>query len=163
MSRGQEETTSKQLTLFAEGSPAKTYQLPGAAKAWLESEAGSGSSSAAFLESLRRDGLSSRTSPAYYPPMEAGTLPSSFEGWSNSGIASPGGCWTLSTLEWPSDAVVCSLSDILETDVPPKYFLSARAAAGILRRAEKRGRKLPVLLREALQAIMGGAQDTTAN
>jgi len=37
---------------------------------------------------------------------------------------------------------VCSLSDILETgDLPQRFFLSAKACAGILRRAEKRGKK----------------------
>jgi hypothetical protein len=36
------------------------------------------------------------------------------------------------------------LADVLEDEVAPKYFLSPRAAAGILRRAEKRGRTLPL-------------------
>jgi hypothetical protein len=59
---------------------------------------------------------------------------------------------TLNTCEWtgwsgPSrrDEGVCSLSDILETgDVPRRFYLSARACRGILRRAEKRGKELPV-------------------
>jgi hypothetical protein len=37
--------------------------------------------------------------------------------------------------------------------VPGRYSLSARAAAGILRRAEKRGRTLPAHLQDALQAV----------
>jgi hypothetical protein len=46
---------------------------------------------------------------------------------------------------------VCSLLDILESrDVPQKYYLSPRACAGILRRAEKRGKALPEMLRVAL-------------
>jgi hypothetical protein len=61
---------------------------------------------------------------------------------------------TLNTLEWPSDAVVCSLSDTLETgDVPRRFFLSAKACQGILRRAEKRGKKLPVILESALRSV----------
>jgi hypothetical protein len=45
------------------------------------------------------------------------------------------------------------LSDVLETqNVQEKYYLSARACEGILRRAEKRGKKLPEALREALEA-----------
>jgi hypothetical protein len=61
---------------------------------------------------------------------------------------------TLSGSESPSDAAVCSLSDVLEAngDVPPRYFLSPTACRGILRRAEKRGRELPESLRTALQA-----------
>jgi hypothetical protein len=67
-------------------------------------------------------------------------------------MGSPTECLTLSTSEWPKDAAVCSLSDILETgDLPPRFFLSAKACSGILRRAEKRGRQLPPLLQMALE------------
>ena len=55
-----------------------------------------------------------------------------------------------------NDAAVCSLSDILETgDVPQRFYLTATACQGILRRAEKRGKVLPVALREALQSVVG--------
>jgi hypothetical protein len=74
-------------------------------------------------------------------------------------MGSPTEFLTLSISEWPSDAAVCSLSDILETgDLPPRFFLSATACRGILRRAETRGRQLPPLLREALAHA---AQTTT--
>jgi hypothetical protein len=33
------------------------------------------------------------------------------------------------------------LPDVLEADVHPRFYLSPRAAAGILRRAEKRGKE----------------------
>lgn len=63
-----------------------------------------------------------------------------------------GECWTLSSSVWPSGASVCSLSSTLETGgVPRRYFLSARACAGIIRRAERRGKALPRELREALE------------
>ena len=65
-------------------------------------------------------------------------------------IRLPGECWTPNTGESPKDAAESSLSAILEVDVPEKYFLSARACEGILRRAEKRGKKLPLMLWEAL-------------
>jgi hypothetical protein len=46
-------------------------------------------------------------------------------------MGSPTEFLTLNTSEWPSDAAVCSLSDILETgDVPQRYFLSAKACQG---------------------------------
>ena len=68
--------------------------------------------------------------------------------------ASRGECLTLSTLEFPKDAVASSLSDILETgDVPQRYYLSATACRGILRRAEKRGKALPEALRQALKDV----------
>ena len=53
-----------------------------------------------------------------------------------------------------SGAVACSLSSILETGpIPQRFFLSKKACAGILRRAEKRGKELPAQLREALEAV----------
>jgi hypothetical protein len=91
---------------------------------------------------------------ASYPLTKDGTLPSSFLGWQNSVIGSRAGCLTLNTSEFPKDAVVCSLSDILETDVPSKYYLSPKACAGILRRAERRGKELPALLRLALETVV---------
>jgi hypothetical protein len=55
---------------------------------------------------------------------------------------------------------VCSLSDILETgDVPQRFFLSAKACSGILRRAAKRGKSLPRSLAAALRA---GALEPTS-
>jgi hypothetical protein len=58
--------------------------------------------------------------------------------------------------EWPNDAVVCSLSQVLETgSIPQKYFLSATACAGILRRAASWGKALPSMLFHALQAVAG--------
>jgi hypothetical protein len=60
-------------------------------------------------------------------------------------------------LEFPKDAAVCSLSDVLETGaVPQRYFLSATACKGILRRAEKRGKALPPSLAAALLAADSG-------
>jgi hypothetical protein len=61
---------------------------------------------------------------------------------------------TLSILEWPSAAAVCSLSDVLEIgELPQRYFLSATACKGILRRAEKRGKELPPQLQDALTVV----------
>ena len=58
---------------------------------------------------------------------------------------------TLNTGESPSAAVGSTLSQILEASVPEKYFLSAKACEGILRRAERRGKQLPPMLEEALR------------
>jgi len=59
--------------------------------------------------------------------------------------------------ESPSDGAECSssLSSILQSpnDVPTRYYLSAKAAAGILRRANRRGKTLPEQLQRALEAI----------
>jgi hypothetical protein len=72
--------------------------------------------------------------------------------WANSGMGGPTGCLTLKTSESHKDAEGCLLSDILETgELPQKYYLSPTACAGILRRAEKRGKTLPHLLQAALE------------
>ena len=74
--------------------------------------------------------------------------------WQNSGMGSLGGSWTLSISDWPNDGSACSLSDVLEPSqaVPERYSLSPKACAGILRRAEKRGKKLPAMLEAALRS-----------
>lgn len=48
-----------------------------------------------------------------------------------------------------------SLSDILQENVPERYFLSPKACAGILNRAERRGKKLPEMLDRALRQTAG--------
>jgi hypothetical protein len=55
---------------------------------------------------------------------------------------------------WPNDAAVCSLSQVLERgSIPRRFFLSSKACAGILRRAEKRGKTLPPMLHQALTSV----------
>jgi hypothetical protein len=69
-------------------------------------------------------------------------------------MGSPTEFLTLNILEYPSDGVASSLSDILETgDLPRRYYLTSTACRGILRRAEKRGKELPEALRSALLAV----------
>ena len=71
----------------------------------------------------------------------------------NSGIAWDGQYWTRDTSESRNAAAACSLSQALEDEVPSKFYLSAKAAAGILRRAERRGKALPSHLQQALEAL----------
>ena len=47
-----------------------------------------------------------------------------------------------------------TLSQILEVNAPEKYSLSRKACAGILRRAFRRGKRLPYMLLEALAEVM---------
>ena len=53
--------------------------------------------------------------------------------------------------EFPKDVEESGLSQILEENAPPKYYLSARACEGVLRRAERRGKELPEIRKTALQ------------
>lgn len=60
--------------------------------------------------------------------------------------------------EWPNDADVCSLWQVLEGSVPKRFFLSSTACAGILRRADKRGKELPQMLHAALESVAIGTE-----
>ena len=70
-------------------------------------------------------------------------------------IASLGKYTTLNIGESPNDVRESTLSQILQLNAPEKFFLSPQACAGIIRRAEKRGKTLPDMLRAALMEVVG--------
>ncbi|MBS5438379.1 MAG: DNA cytosine methyltransferase [Collinsella sp.] len=72
--------------------------------------------------------------------------------WKTAGILSHGECLTLNSSEYPSDAAVSFLSDILEPSAPRRFYLSPSACKGLLRRAQRRGKSLPPQLEETLLA-----------
>ena len=150
-----------QLTFFAEEPPASLSASPDSERDWQTRVATSCSPLVPLLQGIAPAGWFGRTSPAFCHRTEDGTLLPSSGRWKNSGMGSPTGFLTLSTSEWPSDASVCSLSDVLETgDVPQRFFLTERACQGILRRAEKRGKSLPPSLRAALEAVASAPTST---
>lgn len=59
--------------------------------------------------------------------------------------------YCLNLSEKPTRENPTKLSDILQEDADEKYNLSPRACNGILNRAERRGKALPEILKEALQ------------
>jgi hypothetical protein len=64
--------------------------------------------------------------------------------WQSSGMGSPTEFWTLSISDFPNDASVSLLSDIVETgDHLLPFFLSEAQCQGVLNRAERRGKVLP--------------------
>lgn len=63
--------------------------------------------------------------------------------------------------ESPSVAAVSRLSQILEARAHPKYYLSEKACLGIIRRAERRGKKLPPMLEKALRLQCSGLASTS--
>ncbi len=147
---------SEQLTFLLEERPVNHSPSPDFGKA-LMTRAEISCSHLALLQIISDlGGLSGKTCPVSCHRTKDGTLEPSSECWRNSGMGSPTGFWTLNTSEWPSGAAVCLLSDILETgDVPRRYYLSPKACRGILRRAEKRGKKLPEILRlELMKNVM---------
>lgn len=56
--------------------------------------------------------------------------------------------------EAPDPVVETRLSQILQYDAPARYDLSARACQGIINRANKRGKQLPTMLKDALEEVI---------
>lgn len=150
-----------QLTFLPEERPVSPSQSPDSERDWQIRVATSCLPILPLLTDIGPSGWFGRTCPASCQATADGILVPSSGAWGNSGMGSPTGFWTLSTSEWnhtlaPSlkDDGVSSLSDVLEAgSVPRRYYLSAKACRGILRRAEKRGKALPPSLAAALQAV----------
>lgn len=68
-----------------------------------------------------------------------------------TGIPSHGVCLMLNFGEFPNVVEESGLSQILEDNVPQRYYLSERACVGVLRRAERRGKELKPILKLALE------------
>lgn len=119
---------------------------------------------------------SGKTSPEFYPAKTmpsanfwAGLLeqiPPSYQApdggaraWQLDHKAPPRGeSWTLNISECPNDAVESSLSQVLQSSVAPKYYLSEKAIAGLVRRVKMQKISLP----KALAASMRMAGIDTA-
>lgn len=67
-------------------------------------------------------------------------------------------CLTLSYGEKPLEPNPTRLSEVLEENADERYNLSAQACAGILRRAEKRGKQLPEQLEAALKHTLSKSE-----
>jgi len=149
--------TGEQLTLFAQERPASRSQSPENEAEWMMTVASWPSDSLNFLSRYAHGGLYGRTSPVSCRLTADGILEPFSRGWGNAGMGSLTEFSTLDISESHSDAVESSLSDILQAtgDVPQRYYLSAKACAGILRRAKKRGKALPEPLAAALEAVAG--------
>jgi len=101
-----------------------------------------------LLRWLSRNGLSSKMFADYYLPAMVKIWPKSLIRFPKSGIAWRGECLMLNTSEWLKDAKGCSLSEVLETQIPSKYYLSKKAVQGMIRRSLKWGRGGYVFLQE---------------
>jgi len=180
----------EQLTFLSEERPAKTLASQESEWDLLEKEAYSRSTLSGWLMSAVQSGLFGKMCPVYSPAQEGRILPNCYRYSPDGKLIRPkadgeasessssrpdvsgwrGGCLTCSMPEWTAfreryrnAETVCSLSDILETgDVPRKYYLSQKACLGILRRAEKRGKELPAVLKEALLTASGRRLNSVA-
>ena len=142
----------EQLTLSLEEVPASHSPSQDEEKDWMVNLVSCTSIYELYV-TLGRAGFSGRTCPEYFQSTtdersEPLSLP-----YKTSGMAWHGECLTLNSSEWPSDAAVCFLSAVLEkSEVPQRFYLSATACEGILRRAERREKSLPPRLEAALIA-----------
>lgn len=110
------------------------------------------------------DGQSGRTSQELCPQTMDEILGQSSTKWLKQGRISKNTlCWTRNILESPKDDVGFSLPLALilqqSRDVPTRYYLSAKAARGILSRSERRGKTLPEALRVALEAVVSSSTE----
>ena len=138
------------------GFPCQDLSLQENEQDWLVADQDYFGKSSDFLLKPKRKTSFLKMSLVYYPQMTAEILELSSQRWMTSGLMSRGECLMLNTLESPNAAVECSLSDVLEVQGGahlPKYSLSPKAAAGILRRATKRGKVLPQPLQTALEQV----------
>ena len=116
-------------------------------------------------ETLFPDGLSGRTSSELCLAEMVTTLRQSSKKWLTSGAVTLNGqSWTRSSSESPKGVVECSssLGLLLQNpgEVAPKYLLSGKAAQGILRRANNRGKTLPERLQTALEQVADAQPET---
>ncbi len=144
-----------QSTSSAADSRARGLASPGSGRGWRTNEAGCSSTLFALFPAFVPRTWYSKTYPDYCRRTKDGTWESSSGRWRTQGIAVRGECWTRAGSESPNDAVECSLSDVLKPSAPPRFYLSPRAARGILRRCKKRKRTLPMRLTRALEALAG--------
>ena len=151
MSEKLEKKTLKQSTLFAEDFLAKTLVLPENELASMVSDLHSGLSLKESLMKCDPNGSLLKTCQAFSVQKMEQILQSSSNRWMNAGMVWHGEYLTAKISESPRDADECLLWQVLETCVADKYYLSAKACQGILRRAEKRGKKLPEILERALR------------
>lgn len=94
-------------------------------------------------------------SPPLFLSLNAdGQTPDALPTWQENG-ALRGEFSTHSFGESPKEERGSHLLQILEDSPHPKYYLSAKACAGILNRADRRGKILPPKLREALERQSG--------
>lgn len=160
------EQTVDQLTFLWEELPANHSASPDDEQDWMIRVATWPSNSVALLNDCAPAGFFGRTCPASLVVGQMRRkiqtaangsqtiLTPSSASWANAGMGPHGAFLTLNMPEYLNDAVASSLSAILETgDLPQRYFLSARACAGILRRALQRGKTLPTPLQQALEHV----------
>lgn len=168
-----------QLTFLSEEALASLSPLQGVEKVCKENPDSCSSTFELFASSceprggLRRGTSSGRTSRDAFRATRGETSDAYSTSWKTAGISWRGERWTRNLPEYLTGqrvdsegryrnaAGASSLSEVLEVRAPRTYSLSARACEGIIRRAEKRGKPLPSVLRDALEWVIAQDSSTT--
>jgi site-specific DNA-cytosine methylase len=146
--------TCRGLTSSVPESRARTYRSQVNELDLQESAQSSFMSLRESLKNFDPLGFSSRMFPDFSVQTKEETLQkSSGFSWSSAGMGFAGVSLTASFSESPNEGAVCSLSDVLESHVPQRFFLSAVAARGILKRADDAGKTLPTRLERTLRIL----------
>jgi hypothetical protein len=149
--------------LLQEDFPAKTSASLARGLVLLAKEAGYSGRLQDLWMKRKQNTSSSKTSLVCYPVTTAQILESSSGRWPTSGILSDGGCLMLNTSEYPSaGSVSSSLADVVQTQpVQQKYYLTVKAAEGVLRRSNRNGKLLPDQLQKAFEDVVRKEQEST--
>jgi len=146
----------EKLTLFAEDFRAKMSQSLASVLESLGNEVDYSGTQYDLHKKLKHKQSSWKMSQDFYQATTDAISESSSLLWPTQGIATLNGeFWIRNSSEYPSDAVESSLSEVLQTDAPARYSLSAKAAEGVLRRSNRGGKTLPDHLQKALEDVVG--------
>src|SRR3990167_7447177 len=135
-------------TLLRSGFPAKTFHSQEIEKDLQEKGQVYSLKQRESLKYLSQNGFLSRMFPDSYRRTKDGTWQLSCSRWPKAAMGGLTEYWTVDISESPNAAVECSLSDVLEANVHPKFYLSRKAIEGIIRRTKKWNRSGYVFLRE---------------
>lgn len=158
-SRRQISASSRQSMLLLEERRASLSASTDTVEEWMTLAASCPIGFVKLLLAATQDGLFGKMCRTSLGSTGEKHLPPSFKGWSNSGIAVPGECWTLNTSEYPNDAVGSSLSEIIDHgDCLLRSYLSQDQIENMLRRLKKY--KQENELTDALRAALSDGMET---
>ena len=169
----------EQLTFLSEEALASLSPLQGAERVLKENRGSCSSTFELFAtscehqEGSRRGTSSGRTSRDAFRATRGETSDAYSTSWKTAGCSWRGERWTRNLPEYLTGqrvdsegryrnaAGASSLSEVLEAQAPQKYSLSAKACEGIIRRAERRGKPLPSILKAALEWVVAWGSNGT--
>jgi len=169
----------EQLTFLSEEALASLSPLQATEQVLKENQGSCSSTFELFATSceprggVHRGTSSGRTSRDAFRVTRGETSDAYSTHWKTAGCSYAGERWTRNLPEYfvgnvvdssgryRSAAGASSLSEVLEARAPQTYSLSARACEGIIRRAEKRGKPLPSILKDALEWVIAQGSSGT--